>query len=194
MLSQSPKPGHLVVIRAADGVIHGEANLSVGRAAQRIEADLARVQRKRNGTFEYQFVQLGPASDEEVLYSLQVRLDPTIVLHRTKDARWRSFVEECRSQAPGRAPAEVSEHFGALTYKDAKCMTVRALIERMSRFGRHATVSFATIDGGDIGTIVESHGTELQVPLEVVVEVTMDVSVLSELASSITALDMGGMR
>jgi hypothetical protein len=187
--TSAPKAGHAVLVRSPkDGTIQGQANLEFGRAAQRIEVDLARAHRRPNGIFEYQFVQLAPLSETQVTYALSVRLDEILVAHRAQEARWLSFVEECKSTAPGRSAADVDAAFGRLQYENAKSMTIRALAERMSRLGRHGTVTFATLDGGDIARLVESAGAELQIELEAVVEVTMDVSTLSELGSSITGL------
>lgn len=188
--SGSPQlqPGEITFVRGEGGVLTGRADITIGRAAQRMDADLARCVKRGDRTLEYQFVQLDHGREDRVSHSLRVRLDPTVTA-RGQNSNWLSFVETLVGEAPGRSIREIDALFDGLNFEHAKTLTVRALADRMSNFAHYATISFATIDGSEIARLVDPRGASATASLEPVVEITMELSVLTELARFINKVE-----
>lgn len=162
-------------------------DVPLGRATHRMEMDLARAHRTPDGRFEFQFVQLRPMSSTKAAYYLAIRMDETQTAARRQSQEWTTFREDCNAFPNIRTPEEVESAFAALDFEGAQTMVRRAIVDRMSRFGSHATAAFATIDGSEIANIAQrtTSRTTVTMQLESVVEVTMDAPVMSEFIESI---------
>lgn len=154
-----------------------------------MEIDLARAHRRTSGVVDLQLVQLRPLSETEADSVLVIRMDTDIIRNRINDPKWQSFREQCLSIDQGRTLESIAKIYAELKLDNAQSIAQRAWVDRMARLGRHASATFGTFDGEDInhlGTL--GTGDSYTARIEPIIEVTMDVAIMSELLNSMVAV------